>query len=228
MLTANHVETTSGQSFTFDGLDSYALDTGFAPTQVAAGVDLKVFRLTTTPTVGAVTLSSGGELVAPATMVGWGRGRDPTIPVNTATVTWGDLSTVAKRWGLNTPQDLHLVSYDSYSFTGIRTILGSAAGDPAGLGDDEAAATQYDSGSGLFQYLGGQWRLIGVAAAVEVNGSSFFGDDSVSGDDRGDFNYFVHINSYRPEILALIPEPSSALLLAGGLGPLLRRRVKRD
>jgi hypothetical protein len=228
MLTANHVATTSDQSFTFDGIVSYTLDTGYMPTQVATGVDLKVFRLTTVPIVSAVTLSSGGELVAPATMVGWGRGRDPDDATGSASVTWGDLATVAKRWGLNTPRDLLTLEYDPYEFTAIRTVLGSTTGDPAGLGVNEGAVTQYDSGSGLFQEIGGQWRLIGVAVAVEENGLSVFGDDSVSSEVKGHDNYFAHISSYRTDILALIPEPSSMLLVAGAAMLLPRRRVTRD
>lgn len=224
MLTANHVAVSGDQSFTFNGLDSYALDMGFTPIQVAAGVDLKVFRLNSTPTVAAVSLSNDGELIAPATMVGWGVGRTPTIPINDATVTWGDLTTIAKRWGLNTPLDLGTVEYDSYSYTAIRTVLGSSTGDPAGLGADEAAASRYDSGSGLFQYLDGAWQLIGVTTTVETDGTSIFGNDVVSGTGKGHANYFASVSAYRSDILELIPEPSTGVLLSGVLLLLLKRR----
>jgi hypothetical protein len=226
MLTANHVAATVGQSFTFDGVTSYALDTGFTPTQVAAGVDLKVFRLTTVPVASAVSLSMGGEQVAAATLVGWGRGRDPAIPVGSSTVTWGDHSTVAKRWGENVPRDLMWLGYNDYNFIGIRTVLGSDTGSPPGLGANEAAATQYDSGAGMFQFIGGEWRLIGVAVAVQANGVSVFGDDGSSAG-KGHDNYFVYINAYRDDILMLIPEPSSALMLMAATGLMWRRRAAR-
>jgi hypothetical protein len=223
MLTANHVATSTDQSFTFNGVDSFALDTGYTPTQVAAGVDLKVFRLTTVPISSVVTLASGA-LVAPATMVGWGLGRDPDDALGSTSVAWGDSTTVAKRWALNTPRDLLPLSYDSYDFTALRTVLGSATGDPAGLGDNEGAATRYDSGSGLFQEIGGQWRLIGVAVNVEASGSSVFGDDSVDSVDKGHDNYFAYVSSYRTDILALIPEPAGGLLIMSGALLALRRR----
>lgn len=227
MLTANHVPATVGQSYTFDGVNAHTLDNGFTPTQVAPGVDLKVFRLTTVPIVSAVTLGSGVVTDAPATLIGWGRGRDPLDPPGSTTVAWGDATTIAKRWGLNTPLDLPTVSYPSYSFTGIRTVLGSSSGEPAGLGDDEAAVTQYDSGSGMFQFSGGGWRLVGVAVAVEQAEFSVFGDDSLASEARGHENYFVHIGSYRQDILKLVPEPSACLLLAGSFLLVWRRRVSR-
>jgi hypothetical protein len=225
MLTANHVAATVGQKFTFNGIDSYSLDEGFAPQQVASGVDLKVFRLTTIPPVTTVSLGSGGvSFGSSATMVGWGRGRDPAVDENTATVAWGNLTTVAKRWGLNAPRDQVSISYPGYSFTALRTVLGTTSGSPPGLGDSEAALTQYDSGSGMFQYLGGSWQLIGVAVTVEMGELSFFGNDVVTGVGEGHENYFANIGTYRSNILALIPEPSNALFLVSALAMALRRR----
>jgi hypothetical protein len=104
MLTANHVDVTTAQSFTFDGVTPYALDTEFTPTQVAAGVDMKVFKLTTTPTVVAANVYTGAsELTESATLVGWGRGRLATVPLESAVVPWGGSETITKRWGLNEP-----------------------------------------------------------------------------------------------------------------------------
>jgi len=223
MLTADHVATTTGQSFTFNGIDAYTLDTGFTPTQVAAGVDLKVFRLTTVPIVSAVSLSMGGELVAPATMVGWGLGRNPDDLPEWTTVRWGDHTTVAKRWGLNEPKGTGMIAYGVYDYEAIITLAGTGAGSPAGLGASEGAATRYDSGSGLFQYIGGQWHLIGVAATVQTIDSSTFGNDGfVSG--AGDANYFVRVSTYHDDIVMLIPEPAAALLMVTGSLCLLRRR----
>jgi hypothetical protein len=215
MLTANHV---GMQPYvTFDGSTYYERDLSYIPTQVAANVDMKIFKLTAEPTVGAVNLYDGSsEQISDATQVGWGLGRDTTVPVDSATVAWGDNSTIAKRWGLNVPRGLAMVNYQAGSYTAMFTVLGSDAGNPAGLGDNEAAATTYDSGSALFQNLGGVWYLIGLTTAVETLGSSTFGNDQFN-DPNGHRNYFVRVSAYHSEIVALIPEPSSCGLLAGGL-----------
>ena len=83
MLTANHVG--MRPYVTFDGSTFYQRDLSFSPVQVAASVDMQVFRLTTTPTVGSASLYGGfGEQIAPALLVGWGVGRNPTVPVDSA------------------------------------------------------------------------------------------------------------------------------------------------
>ncbi len=210
MLTANHVG--MRPYVTFDGSTFYQRDLSFSPVQVAANVDMQVFRLTTTPTVGSASLYGGfGEQIAPALLVGWGVGRNPTVPVDSASVAWGDSSTLAKRWGINTPRGLTNVAYQSGTYTSIYTVLGTDTGTPAGLGDSEAAATLYDSGSALFQKLGGIWYLIGLTTAVETGGTSIFGNDT-SASPNGDINAFARVSTYRSSILSIIPEPSSALL----------------
>ena len=226
MLTANHVG--MKPYVTFDGATYYQRDTSFTPVQVAANVDMQVFRLTTMPTVAAANLYRGvNEQVAPATQVGWGLGRSPTVPVDSVAVTWGDASTLAKRWGLNTPRGLATLASGSGSYAGLYTVLGSDAGSPAGLGASEAAATLDDSGSGLFQNLGGTWYLIGLTTGVDTFGTSNFGNDQ-GANPNGDLNYSVRVGSYSSAILAIIPEPSSAGLLACGLVVVLgRRRTSR-
>lgn len=227
MLTANHVA--MKPYVTFDGSTYYERDISYVPTQVAANVDLKIFKLTTTPTVAAANLYDGtGEQVANATQVGWGVGRNPTVPVDSAVVAWGDSTTIAKRWGLNVPRGLVNVGYQTGSYSSIFTVLGDETGSPAGLGDNEAASTLYDSGSAMFQNLGGTWYLIGLATGVDTNGTSNFGNDQAS-DPNGDRNYFVRISTYESDIITLIPEPSVLWLLAGGISPIfMRRRPARD
>lgn len=222
MLTANHVG--MRPYVTFDGSTFYQRDLSFSPVQVAANVDMQVFRLTTTPTVGSVNLYAGiGEQIAPALMVGWGVGRNPTVPVDSASVAWGDSTTLAKRWGVNTPRGLTNVAYQSGTYTSIYTVLGTDTGTPAGLGDSEAAATLYDSGSALFQKLGGIWYLIGMTTGVETGGTSIFGNDT-SASPNGDINAFARISNYRSSILTIVPEPSSALFGAVSLLMLASRR----
>lgn len=227
MLTANHVG--MKPYVTFDGVTFYQRDVSFVPQQVAPNVDLKVFRLTATPTVAAVNLYAGeDEEASSAALVGWGLGRNPTIPVDSLAVTWGDNSTMAKRWGLNVPLGVGSVGYQLGSYDAIATGLGSDAGSPAGLGDNEAAATLYDSGSALFQNLGGIWYLIGLTTSVDTAGTSNFGNDQLA-NPNGDLNYFVRIGSYQADIVDLIPEPSGCGLLAGMVFVVLaRRRVACD
>lgn len=228
MLTANHVDVTTNQSFTFDGVTPYALDTGFTPTQVAAGVDMKVFKLTTTPTVAAANVYTGvAELTESATLVGWGRGRLVSVPLESAVVSWGGSETIAKRWGMNDPDSYFNATYShnsiNYNFESIVTILGTDTGVPAGLGDSEAAITQYDSGSAMFQFIGGQWYLTGIAVTVETSESSTFGNDAIV-PGRGDANFFARVGNHDGQILALVPEPAVALLIPIGVLAGMKRR----
>ena len=225
MLTANHVF--MQPYVTFDGTTFYNRDLSFSPRQVAPNVDMQIFKLSSTPTVGAVNLYSGSsEQIAPATLVGWGVGRNPTVPVDSASVNWGVLSTSEKRWGTNVPRDLVGIAYQSGGYAAIRTVLGSDSGLPAGLGDNEAAATVIDSGSGLFQNISGTWYLIGLTSGAEAVNTSRFGNDAVAGVGKGDANYFVRISAYRSNIVGLIPEPSTALMLVFALPLLLKRTQK--
>lgn len=231
MLTADHVANRSHVSF--DGMTEYARDTGFAPVQVAPGVDMKIFRLESTPSVSSVKLhDSLTEEISEATMIGWGRGRNPSVPVDTTSVDWGGNKTIDKRWGLNVPRDMSVVLDYSlggtdYLFAGIDTILGSESGTPAGLGASEGALTTYDSGSGLFQFLSGEWSLIGIAVTVETSGDSNFGDDALAGATNGDSNSFARVSAYQEAIDGLIPEPANAGLILALVGASLAGAQRR-
>jgi len=238
VLTANHVTVGGSNSYiTFNGSGTYEIDTGQI-FQVAPNVDMKVMKLKSTPSVTPVTLlGSGNEtLGANATHVGWGVGRDPSVPTGNQTVAWGVDSTSAKRWGINRLYDFVTISYGTGNYTAIRTILGASDGpggpfNPDGVGDDESAATLYDSGSGLFEYLDSTWYLVGLTTGVQVFGSSFFADDStvLPANEPGHGNYFVRISSYESAIQALIPEPQTGALLAmaaAGWALAVRRRCR--
>lgn len=225
LLTANHVTINATSRFvTFDNSTFYEIDSSFKAgnrqygKQVAAGVDMAVVKLTTVP-VGvpaAAILTNDQELIAAATLIGWGVGRAPSAPLGSAVVNWGDTSTAAKRWGLNVPRDAVTIAYESYSYEALRTVTGGTS-NPLGLGDAEAGLTTYDSGGGLFQQLGGSWYLIGVNAAAETN-STTFGPDRISNIfSRGNYNYFGRVSAYDTQILALVPEPDSGLLAAAAM-----------
>lgn len=244
MLTANHVTLGSGQIVTFGGNSSFAVDMTFngnaGSKQVAPGVDLKVFKLTSLPSVTAVNLYSGPAQAASATLVGFGVGRLDSSPLASSPVTWGsnnvnNLDTVAKRWGVNAPRDLVTLSYSGpggpYSYTSLRSVAGSSTGNPTGLGSSEASLTLIDSGSAMFQNISGTWYLIGVGATVDSQGGSqttTFGNDIVSNGSRGDYNFHASIEAYRSSILASVPEPGTASLAIASLAILYGiARVRR-
>jgi len=235
LLTANHVTMNSTYAFvTFDGVNTFQIDTGFkagvrtAGKQVAPNVDLAVFKLTTLPSgiTPATLLSTPDELEAGATMVGWGVGRNPATALESTSVPWGTSSTSAKRWGVNEPKALANISYGSYNYEALITYAGGtgASFNPDGLGDSEASATLYDSGSGLFQFLSGQWQLIGLTTSVDQNNTTTFGNDQTALP-HGDANYFVRISSYESAITALIPEPSIPAML--GISALIAFGIAR-
>ncbi len=225
VLTAHHVAVDGTHKYiSFDGVTTYEVDLGHIH-QVAAGVDMKVMKLTTTPSITPVVLlaSSSENLGGNATLIGWGYGRDPSVPLGNQTVAWGNATTGAKRWGINRLNDSLTIPYGSGSYNATRTILGANDGpggvfNPDGVGDDEAAAALNDSGSGLFQNISGTWYLVGLTTSVSTFGSSYFSDDSLShpADDPGDGNFFVRISSYKSDIVALIPEPDALALLVVG------------
>lgn len=231
LLTANHVTVNSNFSqVSFDNTNFFSIDPSFGNygTQVAAGVDMKVIKLTLDPSgVNAVTLlTTPAELIAPATVVGWGKGRDPSVPLASTNVTWGDDSTATKRWGLNEPK---FAGSSPYDFLG--TIAGATGPGfvPGGLGDAEASVALYDSGSGLFQEINNVWYLIGLTTSTEDGGSTDFGLDSTTLAGRGDADYYARISSYDEQIAALVPEPSTVSLLAlsGATAAVLAIRRRR-
>ena len=221
LLTANHVyvgpnfDTNNYSRVSFDNINSYVIDPFFGNygTQVAPGVDMKVIKLTLDPSgVNAVTLlATPDELIAPATIVGWGKGRDPAVPLASTNVTWGDDSTATKRWGLNEPK---FDGAEPYDYLGAIAGASGPGFVPGGLGDAEASVALYDSGSGLFQEINNVWYLIGLTTSTEDRDSTDFGIDSPSLAGRGDADFFARISSYDEQITALIPEPSPLSLLA--------------
>jgi hypothetical protein len=205
MLTANHVSL--GQGYvSFDGSTTYQILGGSA-VQVSSGsdvIDLKVFQLSTNPGSTGVDLfpeyAKGLEtLFGAATHVGWGVGHHPVDADNPWT--WGDAATSSKRWGVNDFEFALTLNYSAggvdYGFESLATALDSDATS------NEAAATLYDSGSGLFIQDGvGDWYLAATMVTVSSNGSSTFGVE-----DAQDMNYAVRIAEYANEISLLMTDP---------------------
>jgi hypothetical protein len=217
MLTANHVANRSHVSF--DGITWYARDTSFTPVQVAAGVDLKIFRLTETPQVSAVVLhSGGGENNNLGYHIGWGRGRANDDHIGENVQAFGDDSTIAKRWGTNVvkavQQTSWTVSSTSYTQQTLVNVLGNSEGS------NEAALATYDSGSPFFQVINNTIVLSGIGGAItqQTAGSATFGADRLTGANQGDRNYLIQIGPYSDAIMAIIPEPSAFVFIFGFVG----------
>jgi len=160
-----------------------------------------------------------------ATHIGWGVGQNPDDLSNPWA--WGSSSTSEKRWGVNAFEGATILTYShggfDYDFESIYTESDSDATV------NEAAATLYDSGSGLFIKDGAdQWFLAGTIVTVSTDGSSTFAADATA-----DLNYAVRIAEYSDEIAALmidpitVPESSTLALMFGlmALGAVMRRRA---
>ena len=241
MLTAAHIANTEIASVTFDSVNFYSRDLSFSPVQIGGTADMKIFRLSSVPTVGSAAIYTGtSEMSHGGTLIGWGRGRVEGSALNTNTVPLADGGTpLVKRWGTNDPtRTIDDFSILSFTFDAIETVLGNVGGNPNnnGTGDFEAAATPRDSGAGYFQQIDGNWYLTGIATFIiqqNTDNATYGNDVAWSGNSNGtlsapvgtgDPNFYVRVSSYADEILMVIPEPSSALLAWLALSGLIMRR----
>ncbi len=208
VLTAAHV----GRHDALINGTNYAVDESFTEDRIGTNVDLVVFRLASDPGLPVLAINSSltADLGAGVTMIGWGRGKGSPV-TNSGTVvgwTWG-VGTEAKRWATNTT----LGSADTFTDGGYTNegIFTEFNGD---AGTDEGAAAVNDSGSGLFVYSGGEWRLAGIAVSVHETGSgqSWFTNSSNPGT-TGDLTKYVRLASYYDELAIYIPEPGAACVL---------------
>jgi hypothetical protein len=199
MLTADHVTLRSHVSF--DGINFRARDTAFAPIKIGES-DMKLFKLVDDPGLPGTPLFTDqvGDVFSTATLIGWGRGRDPDIADSglgpTNTWTWGSGATEAKRWGTNRiDSQIRFDGPFGNTYSALVTNL------DRNQGEDEAAAALFDSGSGLFVEDDGLWKLAGLTTAVTDSGSSTFGSFL-----SWDQNYFVRISAYAGAIEAALPD----------------------
>ena len=210
MLTANHVSNRS--HVTFDGSTYWARDTAFTPIQFGT-TDMKLIKLVNSPGLPTTKLFSdnAGDTSVAATLIGWGVGRDTGVndsgPGTTNIWQWGNTGTLKKRWGTNTisaSSSGEVTPGTNYDY--LITYLDRNAGI------NEAAATLYDSGSGLYLEQNGSWKLVGLTAAItSINGPTEQEPTNPYNSTFGIFNsrdrnFFVRISSYASAIEAAIPD----------------------
>ena len=170
-------------------------------------------------------------------MIGSGRDRGAFTQwsVNTGTSPWvwtevpsggnaagyKTLSSRSMRWGTNTISSSGVWLDDGY---GDAKMLGTTFTDH-GVYSTEAQAVYGDSGGGVFHKNGSTWELAGLILTVAgYSGQPDPGANAVF----GDATYAADLSFYRPQIMAIVPEPHSIVLAvtAGGLFVIraLRRR----
>lgn len=194
--------------------------------------DLLMFQLTSTPAgLGPLTLaSSAPTLGTSVTMIGAGRDRGNLIQWNVDTGadpwTWTQVSSggnfagyqtlesSSMRWGTNT---LSATDIWVNATNGVPDVKSFATiFNALSLDDNEAQAVLGDSGGAVFTRKESAWELSGVMFTVvgfdaqpSPTTTPVFGNVTLSAD----------LSYYAPQIMSIIPEPSTyALLVFSMLG----------
>ncbi len=244
VLSAHHVTGSLPTAAIFGGI-SYQTEPGtFHQLQnpaltpaLTTFTDIVLFRLATAPPLPGVEIATATPTVGTEVMmIGNGRKQQTTptywnlkIVPGEGNSVWTETSrpqaniagykTIAEnevRWGEN------LVDDSGFSVnTGSGDVLSfSTTFDSNGLTEEGQAVTG-DSGGAVFSFVGGVWELSGMMVAVSTydnqpgdSKSAVFGSQTASAD----------LAQYRGQIMAIVPEPSVAMLGAAGLLLLVRRR----
>ena len=173
-------------------------------------------------------------------MIGAGRDRGAFTEwnVNTGTSPWTwtvvssngnaagfqTLATSTMRWGTNTITNANFwVTVNVGENRDVRSFA-TTFDALLELGPDEAQAVLGDSGGAVFQKKGSSWELSGVMFTV----AGFSGQPSAATTPVfGNETFSADISYYAPQIMSIIPEPSTYALLAvaaTGFGAILLRR----
>jgi hypothetical protein len=223
VITSAHVG--PGNPTFFDGVNnpSYTMVPGSSVNLVDSPggneIDLVMFRITSQPTgLTDLTISTSAPgtngVSSLVTAIGYGRNQSTTISqfvVNGNTLSGYTYDTgYIKRWGTNTVNDIGFVNVTNNikSWTNQNLMMTFDSGQ----GGSEFQYADGDSGGGLFvkDVASGKWSLAGINEAVnsQVAGAATFGDPS----------FAVDLSHYRNQIVAIVPEPSTLVLL--GIGAL--------
>lgn len=241
VLTAEHV---GGGNIVLNG-GTYAMLAGSGTRLTNGGepgktalTDLTMFRLATTPVglsgvpIAAAATGSG----AAVTMIGAGRDRGAFTQwsVNTGTNPWAwaevpsggnaagykTLSSRTMRWGTNAVSGTGLWVNDGF---GEIKMLATTFNDFVG-NSSEAQAAYGDSGGGVFHKNGSTWQLTGLILTVAgYSGQPDPGANAVF----GNVTYAADLSFYRPQIMAIVPEPGAIVLVVTATGGLLVGRSLR-
>jgi len=192
----------------------------------SATTDLLLYRLTTAPPgLAPVTIAAAAPAVGTAvTMIGSGLDRGAftqwTIDQSVTPWVWTEvgsggsavgyktLGTRQMRWGTNaiSATDLWITATDLNPPLDVKSV---ATLFDADFGSSEAQAVNHDSGGAVFAHSGGTWELAGMI--FDVGG--FSGQPSPAFTAViGNATYSVDLAFYRPQIMAIVPEPAGALL----------------
>jgi len=193
VLTANHVDEDINVIH-LNGVN-YAKDESFKP--VVLPGDLRVMRIATDPGLPVLPLigAAESELGKPATMIGYGAGKGAPIP--NQGWEWGDDATRIKRWASNlTLPEYHVDAQSHAPF--ISTAFDIAAGPRTG----QIAIA--DSGCGLFENLGGVWKLVGLGDDVEEDKKALFDNDPATPGNQPDHSWFTPLREVAAQIRDIV------------------------
>lgn len=250
VLTAVHVGTITpgATTFTLSGT-AYTADSGATrlSNPDSSLADLQMFHVAATPTLTAMpwlslsssTPSNGTQIY----MVGYGRDpRNTSVTYYSNTTTWPTQGTSTgaqaggfgygtgnlKRWGTNLVDGTNTVDagfgathvltanfYGTNNITGLNNFNNNTPGTTS-----EAIVSPGDSGGGVFD-----------SGGVLVGMNNYVGTFNLQPADTavfGNVSDMANISVYRTQIVGLVPEPSSVLMLGGVLASALLTRRRRN
>jgi hypothetical protein len=221
-----------GNTFTFVAGSSIRLK----DPNTNADADLVMYRISAAPALPALTIASSTPGVGTSiVMVGNGRNREVSATqYSVSGSTWTEVPSGgnasgykwamgnAIRWGNNVTEDATLAGGPA----GATTFIDLGFGPTRVIISDfdnllnEAQAASGDSGGGVFDASG---NLVGMLDAI----ATFVGQPSGTAI-FGNLTYAADLAYYQPQIVsAMVPEPSSALLLIGALAGTMAMRRRR-
>jgi len=173
------------------------------------------------------------------TIIGVGRGVDRTSSIAYWDANWQTTTQAQAAWSGYTLNSTNKMRWgdNTVTSTNINVNVGTQA-NPVYVNTfwtqfqqlgtaNEFQATNGDSGGGVFQKVGGQWYLAGMIEAVTRVTTTQPSTDAVFGTST----IIADLSYYRSQILAIVPEPGTAVLaflgIAAGLLGALRTYLRR-